>query len=161
MAQIVLNLFIAMIWVLMVDEDQIYLSTFIKGYLIGIIILYIIHRFFGYQFYLWKLMILLKLVLIFNYELMSSSLSMMYHILFIPHKIAPGVVTYNTSMKKNWEITSLMMLIILTPGSVVLRLSHDNKKLFIHTLHATPSENMKLLKSIKRYERVIKEVGET
>ncbi len=78
----------------MVDEDQIYLSTFIKGYLIGIIILYIIHRFFGHQFYLWKVMILLKLVLIFNYELMSSSLSTMYHILFIPHRIAPGVVTY-------------------------------------------------------------------
>lgn len=145
----------------MVDEDQIYLSTFIKGYLIGLIILYILHRFFGHQFYVWKLITLLKLIAIFNYELITSSLSTMYHILFIPHKIAPGVVTYETALKKQWEITSLMMLLILTPGSVVLRLSHDNKKLFIHTLHATTSENIKLLNSIKRYERVIKEVTRT
>lgn len=145
----------------MVDEDQIYLSTFIKGYLIGLIIIYILHRFFGHQFYVWKLITLLKLIAIFNYELITSSLSTMYHILFIPHKIAPGVVTYETALKKQWEITSLMMLLILTPGSVVLRLSHDNKKLFIHTLHATTSENIKLLNSIKRYERVIKEVTRT
>ncbi|MCE4956523.1 Na+/H+ antiporter subunit E [Macrococcoides caseolyticum] len=161
MAQVVLNIFIAVIWVLMVDEDHIYLSTFIKGYLIGIVILYILHRFFGHQFYIWKLISLFKLLVIFNYELISSSLSTMYHILFNPHKIAPGVVTYNTVLKNQWEITSLMMLIILTPGSVVLRLSHDNKKLFIHTLHASTTENIKLLKSIKRYERVIKEVTQT
>lgn len=143
----------------MVDEDKIYLSTFLKGYLIGIVILYIIHRFFGHQFYLKKVWTIIKLLLIFNYELMSSSLSTMYHILFIPNKTEPGVVTYNTALKKEWEVTALIMLIILTPGSVVMRLSHDNKKLFIHTLHATQSENLKLLKSIKRYERVIREVG--
>lgn len=83
----------------------------------------------------------------------------MQHILFTPNSVKPGVVTYDTSLSKPWQITSLIMLILLTPGSVVLRLSHDNKRLFIHTLHATESENIKLLKSIKRYERVIKEVG--
>lgn len=158
--QVLLNLFIALIWVLMVDEDKIYFSTFIKGYLIGIVIIYIMHRFLGTKFYLFKVITLTKLILLFNIELITSSISTLYFILFASKKISPGLVTYTTELEKEWQLTCLIVLIILTPGSIVLRVSHDNKMLFIHSLHSKDSEMKKLYYSIKRYEKVLIEVNQ-
>lgn len=52
MRQVLLNIVIAFLWVLFQDEDSFKLSTFFAGYLIGILVIYILHRFFGQQFYL-------------------------------------------------------------------------------------------------------------
>ncbi|UTH03537.1 Na+/H+ antiporter subunit E [Macrococcoides canis] len=158
--QVLLNLFIALIWVLMVDEDQIYISTFVKGYLIGIVIIYIMHRFLGTKFYLFKVISLIKLLLLFNIELFTSSMSTLYYILFASKKVSPGLVTYSTELQEEWQLTCLIVLIILTPRSIVLRVSHDNKMLFIHTLHSKDSEMKKLYHSIKRYEKVLIEVSQ-
>lgn len=46
MNQIVLNIIIAFLWVLFQDEDHFKFSTFFSGYLIGLIVIYILHRFF-------------------------------------------------------------------------------------------------------------------
>ncbi|RZH96371.1 Na+/H+ antiporter subunit E, partial [Staphylococcus aureus] len=43
MNQIVLNIIIAFLWVLFQDEDHFKVSTFISGYLIGLIVIYILH----------------------------------------------------------------------------------------------------------------------
>ena len=45
MNQIVLNIIIAFLWVLFQDEDHFKFSTFFSGYLIGLIVIYILHRF--------------------------------------------------------------------------------------------------------------------
>ena len=54
MRQIVLNILIAFLWVLFQDQGSFILSTFVSGYLIGLIIIYILHRFFGQEYYLVK-----------------------------------------------------------------------------------------------------------
>ena len=52
MRQVVLNVIIAFLWVLFQDEESFKFSTFFAGYLIGVIVIYILHRFFGQEFYL-------------------------------------------------------------------------------------------------------------
>lgn len=159
MAQFLLNILIAVLWTLFGDQDQFYLSTFLRGYMVGIIIVFFINHFFGGKFYLYKVWVILKLFLVFNYELLTSSLTTSRYILFNAEKIHPGLVTYETELKENWQITILTLLIILTPGSVVLRISDDNSKLLIHALNQDSLENEKLLKSIRNYERLITEVA--
>ncbi|ULG75126.1 Na+/H+ antiporter subunit E [Macrococcus brunensis] len=158
MAQFLLNILIAILWTLFGDQDRFYFSTFFKGYLIGLIIVWLIHQFFGGKFYLYKFWALFKLFMVFNYELLTSSLSTSRYILFKSSEVNPGVVQYQTKLTTDWQITVLTMLIILTPGSVVLRISDDNSTLFIHALNQTEKENKKLLSSIKNYEALIKEV---
>ena len=54
MNQIVLNIIIAFLWVLFQDEDHFKFSTFFSGYLIGLIVIYILHRFSAMIFMLEK-----------------------------------------------------------------------------------------------------------
>lgn len=58
MNQIVLNIIIAFLWVLFQDEDHFKFSTFFSGYLIGLIVIYILHRFlvmiFMFEKYGWQ-----------------------------------------------------------------------------------------------------------
>lgn len=158
MAQFVLNLFIAFLWVLFSDEDQFYFSTFLKGYLIGLIIVYLLYQFFGGVFYLKKLWTLLKLFGVFGKELILSSLTTMKYILFHVDEMNPGLLKYQTHLTGNWQITILTMLIILTPGSVVLSISPDNKTLLIHSIHVDEDGKKALFHSIKLYEKLILEV---
>ncbi|HHQ1917004.1 TPA: Na+/H+ antiporter Mnh2 subunit E, partial [Staphylococcus aureus] len=55
MNQIVLNIIIAFLWVLFQDEYHFKFSTFFSGYLIGLIVIYILHRFFSDDFYVRKI----------------------------------------------------------------------------------------------------------
>ncbi len=52
LGQFVLNLFIAALWFLLKDDPNANFTTFVAGFLVGIAILYAMHRFFGTQFYL-------------------------------------------------------------------------------------------------------------
>ena len=45
MKQVVLNIVIAFLWVLFQDEDEFKFTTFFAGFLIGLIVIYILHRF--------------------------------------------------------------------------------------------------------------------
>ena len=71
----------------------------------------------------------------------------------------PGMVTYETSLKNDWEIAFLTILVIITPGSTVIRISDEKKKFFIHAIDVSEEEKAKLLKSIRQYEDLILEVA--
>ncbi|HCH9879732.1 TPA: Na+/H+ antiporter Mnh2 subunit E, partial [Staphylococcus aureus] len=58
-----------------------------------------------------------------------------------------------------WSITFLTILIIITPGSTVIRISQDSKKFFIHSIDVSEKEKDSLLRSIKHYEDLILEVS--
>ena len=45
MRQVLLNMVIAFLWVLFQDEESFKASTFFSGYLIGLVVIYILHRF--------------------------------------------------------------------------------------------------------------------
>ena len=70
-AQLLLNLFIAFLWMMLIDEDEFRFTTFFAGFLVGIGIVFFLHRFFGKQFYLRRLFYSFKLLLIFIRELTS------------------------------------------------------------------------------------------
>ena len=159
MNQIVLNIIIAFLWVLFQDEDHFKFSTFFSGYLIGLIVIYILHRFFSDDFYVRKIWVAIKFLAIYLYQLITSSLSIIKYILFKTKDMNPGLLTYETELKSDWAITFLTILIIITPGSTVIRISKLTNKFFIHSIDISENEKANLLKSIKQYERLIMEVS--
>lgn len=158
MKQVVLNIVIAFLWVLFQDEDEFKFTTFFSGFLIGLIVIYILHRFFGEEFYLKKIWVAIKFLAIYLYQLLTSSISTLNYILFKTKEMNPGLLSYETSLKNDWAITFLTILIIITPGSTVIRISKDTNKFFIHSIDVSEKDKQNLLRSIKQYEDLILEV---
>ncbi|MGE6367831.1 Na+/H+ antiporter subunit E [Planococcus kocurii] len=156
-AQFLLNITIALLWTLLMDEDAFYITTFLSGYLIGIGILFLMHRFFGTKFYLLRVYSTIKLLLIFVSELFQSSLLIMKQILSPKLNIKPGIFTYEHSMEGDYELTTLALLLTLTPGSVVMEVSSNGKIFYIHAMDVESSREA-VLKSIKAFEKAIMEV---
>lgn len=160
MRQVVLNVIIAFLWVLFQDEESFKVTTFFSGYLIGLIVIYILHRFFGQEFYLKKVWVAIKFLAVYLYQLITSSVTTINYILFKTQDMNPGLVTYETKLTSDWSVSFLTILIIITPGSTVIRISKEKKKFFIHAIDISEKERQKLLKSIRQYEGLILEVAE-
>lgn len=156
-AQFLLNLFIAFLWMMFVDEDELRFSTFSAGYVVGAVIVFLMHRFFGEQFYLRRFYALLKLVLIFNWELILSSVFVLKHILSPKIHIKPGIFKYETVLSGEWEVPALALLLTLTPGSVVMEVTPEGNVFFIHAMDMEQSQE-NLIKSLAKFEKAIMEV---
>ncbi|WP_342599344.1 Na+/H+ antiporter subunit E [Psychrobacillus sp. FSL H8-0483] len=156
-AQFLLNLFIAFLWMLLKDEDELKLTTFFSGFIVGIVIVFLMHRFFGSQFYLRRLFSIIKLVFIFISELATSSVLISRQILSPKLNIKPGIFTYKTELRGDWEITTLAMLLTLTPGSVVMEVNPEGNMFYIHAMDIEKSK-ADVLRSLTKFEKAIMEV---
>lgn len=155
--QFFLNIFIALLWTLISDESELRFTTFVAGYIVGIGIVFLMHRFFGQRFYLARPYAFFKLILIFIRELFSSSLLVLSQILSPKVNYQPGIFKYETQMRGEWEITAIALLLTLTPGSVVMEVTPEEDYLYIHAMDVEDSKEM-LLKSLHNFEKAIMEV---
>ena len=156
--QFILNLFIATLWFLLKDDPTAGFPTFVAGFLVGIFILYAMHRFFGTQFYLRRVFKVFKLISLFIRELLLSSFSVIHQVLTPKLKITPGIITYRTELRGDWELTALALLLTLTPGSVVMEVSEEGDMFYIHAMDMEESKET-LLRSIGKFEKAIMEVS--
>ena len=155
--QILLNVVLALTWMFLTTSNS--AASFIIGYLIGAIILFIFRRFFKTRFYLHKVVAVIRLLGIFIRELLIANFDVFKTIIRPKLELRPGIFTYETELKSDWQITLLSCLITLTPGTLVLDIGPDNKTLYIHALNL--SEIKEMQQSIKNsFERIILEVSE-
>lgn len=155
--QFILNLFIAALWLLLQDEVTPQFSTFLMGFVVGMGILYAMHRFYGTQFYMRRVFSIIKLLWLFNWELFLSSYSVLRQITTPKLNITPGIFTYKTVLKGDWEITTLALLLTLTPGSVVMEVSEEGDVFYIHAMDIEQSKDA-VIRSIGKFEQAIMEV---
>lgn len=153
-AQFLLNVFIAVLWTLISDEDELKFTTLVAGYLVGIVIVFLMHRFFGQRFYLGRFLAMLKLLFIFVMELFRSSIFVIRHILSRNISIKPGIFKYETELRGEWEVTALALLLTLTPGSVVMEVTPEGNAFYIHAMDVEESKEMLLL-SLDKFEKAI------
>ncbi|WP_409367574.1 Na+/H+ antiporter subunit E [Lysinibacillus sp. 38-6] len=155
--QFILNLFIATLWLLLQDEITPQFTTFLMGFVVGIGILYAMHRFYGTQFYLRRVFSIIKLLWLFNWELLLSSYNVLKQITTPRLNITPGIFTYKTKLNGDWEITALALLLTLTPGSVVMEVSEEGDMFYIHAMDIEQSKDA-VIRSIGKFEEAIMEV---
>ncbi|MFF2481704.1 Na+/H+ antiporter subunit E [Paenibacillus sp. NPDC058071] len=153
--QVLLNIFIAYLWMFLQEEMSI--LNFISGYLVGLFILLCIRRFFKKPFYLFTLVAVGKLFILFIHELNISAMMVVKHVLRPKIDVKPGIFKVETDLEGDLEITLLSLLICLTPGSVIMEVSPDSKVLYIHGLNMPESKDS-VLKSKTVFEKAIKDV---
>ncbi|MBO8176302.1 Na+/H+ antiporter subunit E [Aeribacillus pallidus] len=154
--QMLLNVLLAFMWMfLTVSFDP---STFIVGYVLGLIIIFALRRFFHSRFYVIPFLALLKLLLIFLKELVLSNIAVLKVIIKPKLDIQPGIFALPTQLTKDWEITMLANLITLTPGTFVIDISEDNKTLYVHAMDVPDVQAA--IEGIKNsFEKAIMEVS--
>src|SRR5690625_7533384 len=92
--QFLLNLFIALLWVFLQDQNEFYFTTFGNGFIVGIFIVFLMRRFFGGQFYLIRLYSIIKLLFLFISVFLHSSVVVIRHILSLIIIIDSDIFTY-------------------------------------------------------------------
>ncbi len=154
--QILLNVVLAFLWMFIkVSYDPI---SFIKGYIFGLLVIFVLRRYFHSRFYLFRLWSFIKLIFIFIKELILSNIAIVKVVLKPKLDMRPAIFAMDTVLTKDWQITLLSSLITLTPGTLVIDVSEDNKTLFIHAMNIGEVEDE--INSIKNsFEKAILEVS--
>lgn len=153
--QIVLNILLAIIWVLLWGSWS--LINFAIGYAVGALLIFALRGFIGQGFYLKRLWAGVILLLVFAKEIVHSNIVVMLQVLRPRLNIKPGIVAVPIEVKNPWEITILASLITMTPGTLTLDLSDDNRTLYVHAMNVPDTE--KLITKIKQdFEARILEV---
>ncbi|WP_340023232.1 Na+/H+ antiporter subunit E [Paenibacillus sp. FSL K6-1096] len=154
--QILLNLMIAFLWMFLNNDWT--ASGFIVGYALGVAVLVIMRRFFDGRLYLAKIWAVLKLIALLLRELVASSYVVVKAVLRPSLNIRPAILMYHTELESDWEVAVLITLLCLTPGSVVLEVSKDNRTLYIHAMDIRDAEQFDA--NIRnKFERAILEVS--
>ncbi|QED46563.1 Na+/H+ antiporter subunit E [Cytobacillus dafuensis] len=153
--QVLINLFIAFLWMFLQDEWSI--LAFFAGYLVGVIVLFSLRRFFPTSFYLKRFIAIMKLFILFVQESFISSIAIIKEVIRPKIDVAPGIFKMETELEGDLEITLLALLLTLTPGSVVMEVSPNNKVFYLHALNM-PDSKQAVLQSQIKYEKAIKEV---
>ncbi|MGN1400014.1 MAG: Na+/H+ antiporter subunit E [Bacillus sp. (in: firmicutes)] len=153
--QVLLNIFIGFLWMLLQDKWS--FPSFFAGYLVGIVILFFMRRFFHKSFYLGTFFSILKLMYVFLRELISSTVLVLKQVTRRRIDVNPGVFALKTSLDGEWEIPILALLLSLTPGSLVLEISPDNKTFYVHAMDMEESKQS-IIQAKTSFENAIKEV---
>lgn len=154
--QILLNFFIAFIWMFL--SGSMTPTSLVIGYIIGIILIFIMRRFFNKKLYFSKVWAAIKLIAIFFRELTLSNIEVLKVVLKPEMDMEPMIFSLPTDLKHDWEITLLSALITLTPGTIVVNVSDDQHTLYIHAIDVKDVESS--VSSIKNsFEKAIKEVS--
>lgn len=153
--QIIVHLLISIMWMFLSETYT--FTSFAVGFLVGGILLILLRKFIPGKLYLIRLFSILKLLLIFIRELILSNIEIVKLVYKKRPNFEPGIFAYPTDLKSDWELTLLANLITLTPGSLSVAFSEDNKTIFVHAMHIENVEDE--IESIKEtFEAAIKEV---
>lgn len=153
--QIVLNIIIAIMWMFLSESYA--FSTFVVGYLLGILLLFVLQRFIPDSFYMKRVWKFAKLILLFIRELVLSNLDIVKLVYKRKLDIQPGIFTLPIDVRSNFEITLLANLITLTPGTLSIAVSDDHTKIFVHAMDI-PDVEKSIVDIKETFEKAIMEV---
>ncbi|EKN5166176.1 Na+/H+ antiporter subunit E [Staphylococcus pseudintermedius] len=156
--QIVINLFLAIFWLFVSDNYT--MNAFVLGYLFALLLVFLMRKLLPGRFYVITLYKVIKLVFVFLLELIKANIDVLRIILQPRIKNESAFFVYETDLEHPWQVALLSNLITLTPGTVVIGVNDDMKRLYIHCLNfSTKEEEVAGIKG--SLEKAVREVGES
>ena len=104
------------------------------GFVISSIALWLIREQFGTSKYFNRTWLIIGLIWLFLKELFLSVLRVAWLVLNPGQNYRPSFISFPLTVKEPHEITLLANLITLTPGTLSVDVSDDNKTLYIHCI---------------------------
>jgi multicomponent Na+:H+ antiporter subunit E len=91
----------------------------------------------------------LVLFLVFLWELSLSAFRVARIVLKPTLEVRPGIIAYPLDVRTDREITALANLITLTPGTLSLDVSDDEKTLYVHAIMIEGENGAETIREIK------------
>ena len=110
------------------------------GFVLGAAALYLIREQVGSVGYFSRFRRVVSLALLFLYELILSAWKVAKLVLSPKMDINPGIFAYPLVVDRDFEITLLANLITLTPGTLSVDVSEDQRTLYVHTIDCRDPE---------------------
>lgn len=149
------NLLLTFLWVVLTASFT--FADFLFGFLLGYFFLWITSMGGGKTKYFRLMPKLIAFFFFFLYELVKANIQVAYEVGTPKLKMTPGIVAVPLDVKTDFEITTLANLITLTPGTLSLDVSDDNKVLYVHSMYISNREDF--IKGIKNgFEKRIMEI---
>ncbi len=136
-----LNLALALGWAALAGSFT--LPSLLAGFGVGYLALWIARPLFGETAYFERVWRILRLALFFIYELVASSLRVVWDVVTPTHLSRPGIIAMPLDAKRDGEILLVASLISLTPGSLSLDVSPDRKTLYVHAMFVDDPEALR------------------
>jgi multisubunit Na+/H+ antiporter MnhE subunit len=139
MKSLLLNLLIAIMWLLLSAEPSV--TTFTLGGLMGFALLAVFHRVLGSGDYVRRVLALGRFALVFTREFLLANARVVWTVLFRSREsLNPNFITYDVAGLKPIEILILSHCITLTPGTTAVKVTDDFQTLVVHVLHADDAD---------------------
>ncbi|MCM3730792.1 Na+/H+ antiporter subunit E [Fictibacillus nanhaiensis] len=153
--QLILNLLIGVIWMFLSESYS--FASFLVGFVIGAALLFLLNRFIPDSYYFKQVKAIGYLIFLFIKELIMANLEVLKWVYKPKLDFQPGIIALPIDVKKNWEITLLANLITLTPGTLSVDVSRDQRYIYIHAIDL-PDVNQTIVGIKDTFEKAIREV---
>ncbi len=152
-----LNIVLAFAWAALTATFT--LPSLMAGFAVGFGALWLAQPLFAARSpYFRRFFKVVKLGAMFLYELVVSSIQVVWDVLTPEHKSSPAILELPLEVETEWGILLLTNLISLTPGTLSLDISPDRRRLIVHAMFAEDPEAV--IAGLKRFERWVKEAVE-
>jgi len=132
MSLVVWNLVLAIVWAATTEDFS--ARNLGIGLLIGLALLYATRKVLNFSSYFRNIKQIVTLVWFFVKELVLANLRMAYYTVMPLDRMRPGVIAVPLEPMNEVELTVLSNLITLTPGTLTLDVSKDQRTLFVHVM---------------------------
>lgn len=150
MKSLVLNLLIAVVWLLLNAEPSV--AAFALGGLMGFALLAVFRRVLGSADYVRRVFALGRFALVFTWEFLVANATVVWTVLFrSKESLHPNFLSYDVAGLKPIEILLFSYCISLTPGSTTVKVTDDFQTLVLHTLDVNDADATRA-----RLDRVLK-----
>jgi multicomponent Na+:H+ antiporter subunit E len=153
--QLILNLLIGVIWMFLSESYS--FASFLVGFVIGAALLFLLNRFIPDSYYFKYVKAIGYLIFLFIKELILANIEVLKWVYKPELDFQPGIIALPIDVKKNWEITLLANLITLTPGTLSVDVSRDQRYIYIHAIDL-PDVNQTIVGIKDTFEKAIREV---
>ena len=141
MNHFVYNVLLAFVWAFSMGELT--LGQLLTGFALGYLVLCASRNLIGCGGYCRRVIMLLRFVGFFLWQIVKTNLRVAYEVLTPTHYMRPGILAMPLDAKTDLEITLLANLISLTPGTLSLDISPDRRFLFVHSMYIRDFEQEK------------------
>ncbi|RVT87032.1 sodium:proton antiporter [Rhodobacteraceae bacterium CCMM004] len=133
------NILLTVAWAMLMGSLSLF--TLASGFVLGFAILWVLQPLVGGpDSYFLRVWYWIKLIVMFHYELVVSSLGVIWDILTPQHLSTPAVIDVPLDVKSDAGILLVTNLISLTPGTLSIDVSPDRKVLRVHAMFAEDPE---------------------
>lgn len=127
-----INVLLALTWTAVTGFFSLVNIAF--GFVLGVFALSLIREQVGSVGYFSRIRRIVKLALVFLYELVMSTVRVAITVLSPDMKLHPGIFAYKLKVDRDFEIALLANMITLTPGTLSVDVSEDKQYLYVHAI---------------------------